>query len=184
MHVWALNPPCEAPAAPKPPGLHTTTRELRTCTFQGPSASNTTKIQRKDPQEMERRMKKAGEGKKKARNFGPPTLRGPTLRSPTLRGPTFSRFGPPPFKASILRGLTLRPHPLWSQNSTSKNWPKSKLAEVEIGRSRSRSSTTNSSAHLPPVSKHNHDKSTPFVPHQFCVLGLFVPASLCQCCTN
>ena len=28
------------------------------------------------------------------------------------------------------------PYPLWSKNSTSKNWPKSKLAEVENGRSR------------------------------------------------
>ena len=33
----------------------------------------------------------------------------------------------PPFGASTLLG----PHPLWSKNSTSKNWPKSKLAEVE-----------------------------------------------------
>ena len=39
--------------APKPPGFHTTTRELQTCTFQGPGASNTTKIPRKDPQERE-----------------------------------------------------------------------------------------------------------------------------------
>ena len=36
------------------------------------------------------------------------------------------------FGLPTLRG----PHPLWSQNSTSKNWPKSRLAEVEIGRSR------------------------------------------------
>ena len=82
----------------------------------------------------------------------------------TLRGPTFSRFGPPPFGAptfgaptfgahpsgpqpsgphffwvwaSTLGASTLwGPHPLWSKNSTSKNWPKSKVAEVEIGRSR------------------------------------------------
>ena len=41
--------------------------------------------------------------------------------------------GPPPFEGPTLMS---------SQNSTSKNWPKSKLAEVKIGRSRSRSSRT------------------------------------------
>ena len=44
-------------------------------------------------------------------------------------------FGAPPLLGSTLRG----PHTLSSQNSTSKNWPKSKLVKVEIGRSRSRS---------------------------------------------
>ena len=43
---------CEAPAALGPPGLHTTARELQTCTFQGPK--NTTKIQRKDTQERKK----------------------------------------------------------------------------------------------------------------------------------
>ena len=38
------------PAASGPPGLHTTARELQTCTFEGPGASNTTKIQREDTQ--------------------------------------------------------------------------------------------------------------------------------------
>ena len=165
------------PAAPKPPGLHTTTRELRTCTFQGPGASNTTKIQRKDPQEMERRMKKAGEEKKKREILGlPPHPSGPHPSGPHPSGPHPSGappFGAPPFGAPPF-GATLCVPKFNIQ----------KLAEVEIGRSRSRSSPTNSSAHLPPVSKRNHDKSTPFVPHQFCVLGLFVPASLCQCCTN
>ena len=122
MHVWAL----------------------QTCTLQGPGASNTTKIPRKDPQERERKKKiVAGEGKKKREILGLPTLRG------------FYPLGPPPFGASTLRGLhpsgpplflglglhLSGPHPsgpytLWSQNSTSKNgrsrnWPKSKLAELE-----------------------------------------------------
>ena len=81
-------------------GLHTTTRELQTCTFQGLGPSNTTKIPRKDPKREKEERKIVAGGGKKARNFGPPTLRGPTLR-----GPTFSRFG-----ASTLRGPTLRPH--------------------------------------------------------------------------
>ena len=61
-----------------------------TCTFQGPCASNTTKIPRKDPQERE---------------FGPPPLRAPTPPGPypsgppPLRAPTPSSshpFRPPP----------------------------------------------------------------------------------------
>ncbi len=77
-----------------PPGLHTTTQELQTCTFDGPWPSNT-KIPRKEPQEREERMNTvAGEGKK-ARNFGPlhPSgaqlfqVRGPTLWVPTLLEP-------------------------------------------------------------------------------------------------
>ena len=55
-----------------PPGLHTTARELQTCTFEGPSASNTTKIPREDPQEKEERMNiVAGEGKKEQNLGGP-----------------------------------------------------------------------------------------------------------------
>ena len=42
------------------------------------------------------------EREEKARNFGPPTLRGPTLQ-----GPTFSRFGPPTHWGSTLRGSLL-----------------------------------------------------------------------------
>ena len=72
-----------------PPGLHTTVRELQTCTFERPGASNTTKIPREDPQRGKKRTNfVAGEGKK-ARNFGLPKIRAPTLRA--------SPFGPPPF---------------------------------------------------------------------------------------
>ena len=54
---------CETPAAPKPPGLRTTTR-AQTCTFEGPS----TKIPREDP-EREEKNEFCGEGGKKERNF-------------------------------------------------------------------------------------------------------------------
>ena len=54
------------------PGLHTTARELQTYTFDGSDASNTTKIQREDPQEKEERMNiVAGEGKKSEFLGGP-----------------------------------------------------------------------------------------------------------------
>ena len=48
VHVWALGL-CETSAASGPPGFHTTTRELQTCTFD-PSASHTTRKPREDPQ--------------------------------------------------------------------------------------------------------------------------------------
>ena len=70
MHVWALG--------------------LQTCTFQGPGASKTPP---KFHEETPKRGKKERKlwRKKKARNFGPPTLRGPP-------------FGPPPFGERAQRG--------------------------------------------------------------------------------
>ena len=52
-------------------GSHTTAPELQTCTFEGPGASNTTKIPRKDPKRQEEERKLWREREKKARNFGP-----------------------------------------------------------------------------------------------------------------
>ena len=70
---------CETLAALGPPGLHTTTKELQTRTFERPGASNTIKIPRKDPKKREERKKiVAGEGKKK-REFWAPS--GPSLRA-------------------------------------------------------------------------------------------------------
>ena len=63
----------------------------------------------KDPQEREEKMKTvAGEG---TRNFRHPPFGCPTLRGPHPSAFHFFRFG--------------------LQKSTSKNWPKSKLAELE-----------------------------------------------------
>ena len=57
-------------AAPKPPGLHTTARELQTCTFERPGASkhhqNST---RRHPEREEKNEFCGGRGKN-ARNFG------------------------------------------------------------------------------------------------------------------
>ena len=115
-----------------------TARELQTCTFQGPGASNTTKIPRKDPRERRKKENCGGRREKKARNFGPPTLRGSTLRGSTLRGstlrgPTFSRFGPPPSGPPSFGGPTLcGPKIQHLKIGRSRNWPKSKMAEVEL----------------------------------------------------
>ena len=77
-----------------PPGLHTTARELQTRTNERPGRfKNTTKIPREDPQDREERKKTvAGEGKKKARNFGP-----------TLRTLHFSGFGKHPSSSHFSR---------------------------------------------------------------------------------
>ena len=50
MHVWALGLWCETPAASGPPGLHTTTRELQTCTFERPALPNHQKSTRRPPE--------------------------------------------------------------------------------------------------------------------------------------
>ena len=115
------------------PGLHTTARELQTRTFERPSASNTTKIQRKDLQEREKRIKfPAGERKQKREilglppfgPFGPPPLRAPTLRTPLGPHP----FGPPPLRAPTPSGPHQKkknwPNAVWP-NSVNKNWPNS-----------------------------------------------------------
>ena len=51
VHVWSLGLSCEAPAAPKPPGFHTTAREPKRAHLSATALQNTTKIQREDPRE-------------------------------------------------------------------------------------------------------------------------------------
>ena len=59
---------CEAPAAPKPPEFDTTTRELQTCTFEGPSLQehhqNST---RRHPEREEKNEFCGGRGKTKTK---------------------------------------------------------------------------------------------------------------------
>ena len=72
---WGAKPrKSEGPDDPAsgPLGLHTTARELQTCTFQGPGTSNTTKIPRKDTQERKKERNLRRESEKKTRNFGLP----------------------------------------------------------------------------------------------------------------
>ena len=88
-----------------PPGLHTTTRELQTRTFERPGASNTTKIPRENPQRERRRNEiSGGREQKKSAKFWAPHPSGPTLRAPNPSGPTFSGFGPPPLRGPHLSG--------------------------------------------------------------------------------
>ena len=77
MHVWVLGLSCETPAALGPPGLHTTTRELFTYTFDGP---------RRPHRETKRAKMGAGEGTKSAK-FWPLPPFGATPAGPHLAGP-------------------------------------------------------------------------------------------------
>ena len=71
----------------KPRSSHTTTRELLTCTFQGPGPWNTTKTPTRGSEEW----KLAEEGKK-ARNFGSPTLWSPPFGAPPFGAPLCGHF--------------------------------------------------------------------------------------------
>ena len=101
-----------------PPGLHTTTRELQTCTFERPGRfkhhQNST---RGLPRERRKNEICGGRGKKKREMLGPPPFGDPFLGASTLRA---QPSGPPPFGAPTLRGphpsgpslfLGLAPHP-------------------------------------------------------------------------
>ena len=61
---------CEAPAAQKPTGYHTTIQEPKRANFRVPTFKNTTEIQREDTQRDRKRTKWEGEREKKERNFG------------------------------------------------------------------------------------------------------------------
>ena len=95
-------------------------RELQTCTFERPGASNTTKIQRKRPKEGEKNENCGGRGIKKREILGPPPFGAPLFLgsgpppfgAPTLRGPHLS--GPPPFEAPLFWAPTLLGPPFWA----------------------------------------------------------------------
>ena len=72
-----------------PPGFHTTTQELQTCTFDCPGFEKHQHNSTRHPERGTRTKWLPGEGKK-SEILGPATLRGPTL-------PTFSGFGAAPF---------------------------------------------------------------------------------------
>ena len=106
----------------------------------GPRPSNTTKIPREDPPEREERMKFPGREKKKARNFGPPTLRALPFR-PTFQGPTMTTTRPahdPPTTQPApdppTTPTTPPPHP---HNEHPTTTPKNKIGQMRSGQIRS-----------------------------------------------
>ena len=76
----------EGTSQPGVGGPHTTTRELQTCTFERPGASNTTKIRREDPERYEKNENVHGKGKKSAKFWAPPPFRSPTLLGSNVAG--------------------------------------------------------------------------------------------------
>ena len=149
VHIWALGLSCETPAAPpeRAAGACTrTTRELQTCTFQGPGASNTTKIPRKDPKRGKEVRKLWRRREKKREILGPPPFGAPPFGAPPFWAPHFwappfgaplflgwaSTFWAPPFEGPTLCRPKIQ-HPKIGRNriGRSRNWPKSKLAELE-----------------------------------------------------
>ena len=109
----SLGPPSASRRPLSPQGFHTTARKLQTCTFEGPGASNTTKIPREDPQREKKSENGCGRGGKKLEILGPPPFE-PQLLTPYFflglgstpldpqpfgcppfwRRPTFPGFGP------------------------------------------------------------------------------------------
>ena len=132
----------EAPAAPKnpspfnpslppsptstpnllPAGVSHNSPRAQTWTIEGPGASNTTKIPRKDPKEREKRIKNCGGRVKNARNFGPPTLGAPPFWAPPFFAPP---FGPPLFPGL---GLHLSGPQSSGRHPPPTRWPKAALA--------------------------------------------------------
>ena len=101
MHVGSSG--CRVKPRSGPPGFHTTTRELQTCTFQGPGASNTTKIPRKDPEKRGERKKIVTE--KKSAKFWAPRAPDPSGPPPFWTPP----FWAPPFWPPLFPSLGLHP---------------------------------------------------------------------------
>ena len=109
----------------------------QTCTFEGPGASNTTKIPRQDHQrKREKERKWEREREKKREHMGPPTLRGPTLRGRNLRGPTLrgsTPLGPHPFGAPPFtkpKPPSPGPPTQRAKNETTRNVPLSEISDA------------------------------------------------------
>ena len=152
MHIWALGLSWETQ------GLAQQPENSKRAHFRAPALQTPPKFHARTPRERKKKENCGGRREKKERNFGPPTLLGSTLLGSTplgstLRGPTFSRFGAstfwappfwappfwaPPFGAPLFPVLGL--HLLGPTSTPHFVVPKfniQKLAEVEIGRSRS-----------------------------------------------
>ena len=83
-------------AALGPPGYHTTTRELQTCTFEDPGASKHNQNSTRRPPERQKKERKLWRerDKESANFFGAPTLCAPPFGAPLFRGTTL--LGPLP----------------------------------------------------------------------------------------
>ena len=108
---------CEAPAAPKPPGFHTTTREPKRAHLRVPVFKNTTKIPRKRPTKEGKKNKKLWWEREKKREISGPHRSGPHPSPP-----------PPP---RLFLGLA--PHLLGPHHDTKNIGQKIGLAKKRTG---------------------------------------------------
>ena len=99
---------CEAPAAPKPPGFHTTAREPKRAHLSAP-ALQTPKFHEKTPREGGKERILWREGKKRE-ILGPPPFWAPPFWAPPFEAPFFQVWAPA-LGSSTLRGLTVRAPP-------------------------------------------------------------------------
>ena len=101
MHVWALGLSCETPAALGPPGLHTTSRELQTCTSEGPGLKHH-QFHERTLQRGRKNENGSGRRKKKREIQGSPPFGAPLflgLGAPAFGTPAFATLWwdvPPP----------------------------------------------------------------------------------------
>ena len=106
--------------------------------FTAPALQTPPKFHERTPRGRERR-KKIVAGEKKREILGPPPFGAPPFGVPPFGAPPFGAppFGGPTLRAPPFGGPTLGgPKIQHPKIGRSRNWPKSKLAEVEIGRSR------------------------------------------------
>ena len=122
-------------------GFSHDSQRAQTCTFEGPGASNTTKIPREDPQrKREQTNMGSGRGKKKNAKFWAPHPSGPHPSGVDPSGPHPSEPHPskphlfwvraPPLRGA-LRGSTPSPGPpTQGQNETTRNVPLSEISDA------------------------------------------------------
>ena len=97
------------------------TRELQTCTFWEPSASNTTKIHERTPRERKKKENCGGRSEKKSAKFWPPTLR---ALNPARPHPSRAPHHVVP-KFNIQKLAEIELAELEKKAGRSRNWPKS-----------------------------------------------------------
>ena len=100
---------CEAPAAPKAPGFHTTAREPKRAHFRAPALQTPPKFHEKTPRETPRERNGDGRGKKKRE------ILGPHPSGPHPSGPNFSGFGGPTLLGPTRGGSQKSETPIWAK---------------------------------------------------------------------
>ena len=122
---------CETSAAPKPLGIHSTTKRAH---VRVPEFKNTTEIQRKDSRKERRKNENCCGRRKKERNFGRSGVGGGLAREASKgSGPRGNRKQPTPTTTNTQHQ---HPKPTHLKNGLAKNnwiWPQLVLATIGFG---------------------------------------------------